>query len=73
MCKGSQITINIDEKLCLGEIMFLGEGWRNGVLRICHFCGLYESSVLVNAVGSVSRRLKISISKNKFESVSTAA
>jgi len=31
--EGSQIATSIDEKLCLGSIVFPREAWRNAVLR----------------------------------------
>ena len=56
--EGSQVTASIDEKLRLGDVVFLGEAVekRRPQNTSCAD-GLHESRALVNAAGSVPRRL----------------
>ena len=54
--KGSQIAASIDEKLCLGNIVFLGETMeKRRPQNASRSDGLHESRALVNAAGSVPR------------------
>ncbi len=56
--EGSQIAASIDEKLCVGDIVFLGEPMqKRRPQNASRSDGLHENSVLVNAAGSVPRRL----------------
>ena len=72
--EGSQIAISIDEKLSIVDIVFLSEAMEERrPQNVSRSDGLHESRALVNAAGSVPRRLYTSISSKSFESVSTAA
>jgi hypothetical protein len=56
--EGSQIPTSIHEKLCVGDIVFLGESvQKRRPQNAPRSDGLHENSVLVNAAGSVPRRL----------------
>jgi hypothetical protein len=56
--KGSQITTSIDEKLGIGDVVFLGEAMeQRRPQKSLISDGLHENSVLVNAAGSVPRQL----------------
>jgi len=56
--EGSQVATSIDEKLRLGDIVFLGETVeKRRPQNASRSDGLHESRALVNAAGSVPRRL----------------
>jgi len=70
----SQIATSIDEKLCVGDVVFLGETVEERRPQKSEISdGLHENGVLVNAAGSVPRRLNTSTSSRSFDSVSIAA
>jgi len=72
--EGSQIATSIDEKLCVGDIGFLGEAVKERrPQNASRSDRLHESRTLVNAAGSVPRRLNTSTSSSSFDSASTAA
>jgi hypothetical protein len=72
--EGSQIAASIDEKLCLSNIVVLGEAMeKRRPQNASRSDGLHESRALVNAAGSVPRRLTTATSSSSFDSVSIAA
>ena len=72
--EGSQIAASIDEKLCLGSIVFPREAVeKRRPQNASRSDGLHESRALVYAAGSIPRRLYTSISNSSLDSVSIAA